>query len=82
MHKLYLLLVLGQNNLQLLEYFLDVSLLYSLKYQFYASGSLHCEALDTIQAHLYQIFRGFFTVFSYGMVPFVGICISKLLIII
>ena len=49
---------------------------------FYTSGSLHCEAFDTIQADRYQIFRGFFTVFSYAMIPFVGISISNLLIII
>jgi hypothetical protein len=48
---------------------------------FYTSGSLHCEAIDSTQAHLYQIFRGFFTVFTYAMVPFVGICISNFLII-
>lgn len=49
---------------------------------FYTSGSLHCEAFDTPHAHRYQIFRGFFTVFSYAMIPFVGISISNLLIII
>jgi hypothetical protein len=49
---------------------------------FYTSGSLHCEAFDTLHAHRYQIFRGFFTVFSYAMIPFVGISISNLLIII
>jgi hypothetical protein len=48
---------------------------------FYTSGSLYCEAFDTKEADLYQIFRGFFTVFSYAMVPFVGICISNFLII-
>ena len=48
---------------------------------FYTSGSLHCEAFDTPHAHRYQIFRGFFTVFSYAMIPFVGISISNLLII-
>ena len=49
---------------------------------FYTSGSLHCEAFDTPHAHRYQIFRGFFTVFSYAIIPFVGISISNLLIII
>ena len=49
---------------------------------FYTSGTLHCEAFDTIQADRYQIFRGFFTVFSYAIVPFVGISLSNLLIII
>ena len=49
---------------------------------FYTSGELHCEAFDTLHAHRYQIFRGFFTVFSYAMIPFVGIAISNLLIII
>jgi len=49
---------------------------------FYTSGTLHCEAFDTLHAHRYQIFRGFFTVFSYAMIPFVGISISNLLIII
>ena len=48
---------------------------------FYTSGSLHCEAFDTPHAHRYQIFRGFFTVFSYAMIPFVGISISNLIII-
>ncbi|CAF3601665.1 unnamed protein product [Rotaria sordida] len=49
---------------------------------FYTSGTLHCEAFDTLQADYYQIFRGFFTVISYAMLPFVGITISNLLIII
>ena len=49
---------------------------------FYTSGSLHCEAFDTLHAHRYQVFRGFFTVFTYAMIPFVGISISNLLIII
>ncbi|CAF2643449.1 unnamed protein product [Rotaria sp. Silwood2] len=49
---------------------------------FYTSGTLHCEAFDTVQADHYQIFRGFFTVFSYAILPFVGITISNLLIII
>ncbi|CAF2189066.1 unnamed protein product [Rotaria magnacalcarata] len=49
---------------------------------FYTSGALHCEAFDTLHAHRYQIFRGFFTVFSYAIIPFVGIAISNLLIII
>ena len=49
---------------------------------FYTSGSFHCEAFDTPDAHRYQIFRGFFTVFSYAMIPFVGISISNLVIII
>ena len=49
---------------------------------FYTSGTLHCEAFDTLNADRYQIFRGFFTVFSYAIVPFVGISISNLLIII
>lgn len=49
---------------------------------FYTSGTLHCEAFDTPHAHRYQIFRGFFTVFSYAMIPFVGISISNILIII
>ncbi|CAF0724512.1 unnamed protein product [Adineta steineri] len=49
---------------------------------FYTSGTLHCEAFDTLHAHRYQIFRGFFTVFSYAMIPFFGISISNLLIII
>jgi hypothetical protein len=49
---------------------------------FYTSGSLHCEAFDTLHAHRYQIFRGFFTVFSYALIPFVGISISNILIII
>ncbi|CAF1594037.1 unnamed protein product [Rotaria sp. Silwood1] len=49
---------------------------------FYTSGTLHCEAFDTLHAKRYQIFRGFFTVLSYAMVPFVGIAISNLLIII
>ncbi|CAF3217457.1 unnamed protein product [Rotaria socialis] len=49
---------------------------------FYTSGALHCEAFDTLHAHRYQIFRGFFTVFTYAMIPFVGIAISNLLIII
>jgi hypothetical protein len=48
---------------------------------FYTSGSLHCEAFDTVQADRYQIFRGFFTVFSYAIIPFVGISISNFLII-
>ncbi|CAF3537704.1 unnamed protein product [Rotaria sordida] len=49
---------------------------------FYTSGTLHCEAFNTLHADRYQIFRGFFTVFSYAMIPFVGIAISNLLIII
>jgi hypothetical protein len=49
---------------------------------FYTSGTLHCEAFDTLHADRYQIFRGFFTVFTYAMIPFVGISISNLLIII
>ena len=49
---------------------------------FYTSGTLHCEAFDTLHAHRYQIFRGFFTVFSYAILPFVGISISNILIII
>jgi hypothetical protein len=49
---------------------------------FYTSGPLHCEAFDTLHADRYQIFRGFFTVFTYAMIPFVGISISNLLIII
>ena len=49
---------------------------------FYTSGTLHCEAFDTLHAHRYQIFRGFFTVFSYAIIPFVGISISNILIII
>jgi hypothetical protein len=49
---------------------------------FFTSGTLHCEAFDTIHAHRYQIFRGFFTVFTYALIPFVGISISNLLIII
>jgi hypothetical protein len=49
---------------------------------FYTKGALHCEAFDTVHAHRYQIFRGFFTVFSYAIIPFVGIAISNLLIII
>jgi hypothetical protein len=48
---------------------------------FFTSGTLHCEAFDTVQAHRYQIFRGFFTVFSYAIVPFIGISISNFLII-
>ncbi|CAF1169207.1 unnamed protein product [Adineta steineri] len=48
---------------------------------FYTTGPLHCEAFDTTNAQYYQIFRGFFTVFSYAMVPFVGISISNFLII-
>jgi hypothetical protein len=48
---------------------------------FYTSGSLHCEAFETVEADRYQIFRGFFTVFSYAIVPFVGITISNFLII-
>jgi len=49
---------------------------------FYTSGRLHCEAFDTLHAHRYQIFRGFFTVFTYAMIPFVGISISNILIIV
>jgi hypothetical protein len=49
---------------------------------FYTSGAIHCEAFDTLHARRYQIFRGFFTVFSYAIIPFVGISISNLLIII
>ena len=49
---------------------------------FYTSGPLHCEAIDTRQADHYQIFRGFLTVLSYAIVPFAGISISNLLIII
>ena len=49
---------------------------------FYTSGTLHCEAFDTLHAHRYQIFRGFFTVFTYAVIPFFGIAISNLLIII
>ncbi|UJR31633.1 hypothetical protein I4U23_019115 [Adineta vaga] len=49
---------------------------------FYTSGTLHCEAFDTLHAHRYQIFRGFFTVFSYALIPFCGISISNLIIII
>ncbi|CAF4538137.1 unnamed protein product [Rotaria sp. Silwood1] len=49
---------------------------------YYTNGTLHCEAFETVQADYYQIFRGFFTVFSYAMLPFVGITISNLLIII
>ncbi|CAF1673078.1 unnamed protein product [Adineta ricciae] len=48
---------------------------------FYTSGSLHCEAFDTLHAHRYQIFRGFFTVVSYALIPFCGISISNLIII-
>jgi hypothetical protein len=48
---------------------------------FYTTGPIHCEAFDTIEADRYQIFRGFFTVFSYAMIPFVGISISNFLII-
>ncbi len=48
---------------------------------FYTTGPVHCEAFDTIEADRYQIFRGFFTVFSYAIVPFVGISISNFLII-
>lgn len=48
---------------------------------FFTSGPLHCEAFDTAQADRYQIFRGFFTVFSYAIVPFVGIMISNFLIV-
>ncbi len=48
---------------------------------FYTSGPMHCEAFDTIEADRYQIFRGFFTVFSYALIPFVGISISNFLII-
>ena len=48
---------------------------------FFTSGPLHCEAFDTVQADRYQIFRGFLTVFSYAIVPFVGIMISNFLII-
>jgi hypothetical protein len=48
---------------------------------FYTSGTIHCEAFNTLQADRYQIFRGFFTVFSYAIVPFVGISISNFLII-
>ena len=48
---------------------------------FYTSGPLHCEAFDTEAADRYQIFRGFFTVFSYAIIPFVGITISNFLII-
>jgi hypothetical protein len=49
---------------------------------FYTSGTLHCEAFDTLHAHRYQIFRGFFTVFTYAIIPFIGISISNILIII
>jgi hypothetical protein len=49
---------------------------------FYTSGALHCEAFDTIHAHRYQIFRGFFTVFTYAMIPFFGISLSNFIIII
>ena len=49
---------------------------------FYTRGTLHCEAFDTTQADRYQIFRGFFTVLSYAIVPFVGISISNFLIIV
>ena len=49
---------------------------------FYTSGAIHCEAFDTMHAHRYQIFRGFFTVFSYAMIPFVGIAISNFIIVI
>ena len=48
---------------------------------FYTSGPMHCEAFNTLHAHRYQIFRGFFTVFSYAIIPFVGISISNILII-
>lgn len=51
-------------------------------FAFYTSGTMHCEAFDTVQADRYQIFRGFFTVLSYAIVPFIGISISNLLIII
>ncbi|CAF3177604.1 unnamed protein product [Rotaria sp. Silwood2] len=49
---------------------------------FYTSGTLHCEAFNTLHARRYQIFRGFFTVFSYAIIPFIGIAISNLLIIV
>ncbi|CAF0798124.1 unnamed protein product [Didymodactylos carnosus] len=49
---------------------------------FFTSGNLHCEAFDSRNADRYQLFRGFFTVLSYAIVPFVGISISNLLIII
>ncbi|CAF3665224.1 unnamed protein product [Rotaria socialis] len=49
---------------------------------FYTSGTIHCEAFNTAEADRYQIFRGFFTVFSYAILPFAGISISNLLIII
>ena len=51
-------------------------------FTFYTTGLIHCEAVDTPQADHYQIFRGFFTVFSYAILPFIGISISNLLIII
>jgi hypothetical protein len=50
-------------------------------FMFYRDGKLHCEAVDTVQADQYQIFRGFFTVLSYAIVPFAGIMISNFLII-
>ena len=50
-------------------------------FMFFTSGLLHCEAFDTIQADHYQLFRGFFTVVSYAMLPFFGISISNFLII-
>lgn len=51
-------------------------------FAFYTRGSIHCEAFNTLHAHRYQIFRGFFTVFSYAIIPFVGISISNIIIII
>ena len=51
-------------------------------FAFYTNGPVLCEAFNTPHAHRYQIFRGFFTVFSYAIIPFVGISISNILIII